>query len=172
MTQSITAQPRQGIDEMGNFDGWRDWIPRPGQTRPPLSMSAGKKEPSASGRRGKYNARPHAVLCTLEVVPADDPRADGARRFDSKREAARYVELRCALEAKEIEALELQRQFPLHVLAPDGVKVCIGRYIADFAYRRAGAVVIEDAKGFAGKELYVWKKKHVEAEYGVRIIEV
>ena len=47
----------------------------------------------------------------------------------------------------------------------------IGRYRADFAYQTTDGTIIEDVKGVR-TALYTWKKKHVEAEYGVRIVEV
>lgn len=154
----------------GGFDkSWRDYTPQ-------ATDGLGKPFPPnvSPVARSKYRSVPHVVLASLEVVLADDPRADGARRFDSKREAARYVALREEFERGRIGLLELQKQFPLHVIGPDGVKVCIGRYIADFAYQRpvGGSMVIEDAKGFRGKELYVWKKKHVQSEYGITVVEV
>jgi hypothetical protein len=92
-------------------------------------------------------------------------------RFASKKEAARYQALLIEQQAGQIRALELQPQFPLHVIDPQGVKVCIGRYLGDFKYVREGQTVIEDAKGMR-LPLYVWKRKHVESEYGIQIVEV
>lgn len=98
-------------------------------------------------------------------------------RFASKKEARRYQELRLLEKAGEIRELQLQPEFDL--LAPGrcdgslhrGVKV--GKYVADFRYRagRNGLLVIEDVKGFK-TPLYRWKKKHVEAQYGIEIREV
>ncbi len=44
--------------------------------------------------------------------------------------------------------------------------------VADFSYTdtRTGLVVVEDVKGFK-TPLYRWKKRHVEAQYGFRILE-
>ena len=48
----------------------------------------------------------------------------------------------------------------------------IGKYIADFEfYLPNGTRVVEDAKGVR-TALYRWKKRHVEAQYGITIVEV
>jgi hypothetical protein len=123
-------------------------------------------------KRSKYGARHHIVYATGLIVPADEAPVEGGRRFDSKREADRYWALRMDLEQGRISHLELQKQFALHVVGPDGVKVQIGSYRCDFAYVRGGDLVIEDSKGFRGVEAYKIRKRHVEAEYGIRVIEV
>ena len=86
--------------------------------------------------------------------------------FASKREAKRYSELKLAERNGDISNLELQPKFPLIV---NGKKVAT--YIADFRYTERGEVVIEDSKGFR-TAIYRLKKKMVEAQYGVEIIEV
>ncbi len=93
--------------------------------------------------------------------------------FASQREARRYLVLREECAAGLIRNLELQPKFPLHVVRPDGVVVEVGIYRADFRYQRAGVIVIEDAKSPATRTaIYMWKKKHMRAEYGIDIIEV
>ena len=119
--------------------------------------------------RSKYNATPTVVRGT---------------RFASKKEAARYQEL-CLLEkAGQIEDLELQPVFPLYVPSTSGKALraakamaqgCsfrIGEYRGDFAYydSRVNGRVVEDVKGFK-TPLYKWKKRHVEAQYGITIRE-
>jgi hypothetical protein len=93
--------------------------------------------------------------------------------FHSKREAKRYCELRLLEKAGEIQNLELQPKFVLTV--DTGPETCemLGNYIADFAYhdKATGKIVVEDSKGFR-TPLYRWKKKHVEAQYGIEIREV
>jgi hypothetical protein len=100
--------------------------------------------------------------------------------FPSKREAARYSELRLLEKAGEIDDLELQPSFDLHVAAyvancPPGVRSArkVARYVADFRYvvRLTGAVVYEDSKGFS-TPVYKLKRKMVQAEYGIDIVEV
>lgn len=88
--------------------------------------------------------------------------------FDSRREAERYVELRQLEAAGEIADLELQPRFPLLV---EGQK--IATYVADFEYwdHAKGERVWEDVKGVR-TPLYKLKKRHVEAQYNIKIREV
>lgn len=68
--------------------------------------------------------------------------------------------------------LRLQVRYPLHVTTPGGLQVKVGTYIADFvATNREGRPVIMDAKG-KRTELYSRSRKHFEAQYGLRIIEL
>lgn len=114
--------------------------------------------------------------------------------FASKAEAKRYGELLMLQKAGEIRGLVLQPRFPLYVQT-NVVKddpILVGTYVADFAYeervvrgvkpavplRRKQAELsvewedkIEEVKGFK-TPLYRWKKKHVEAQYGVQITEI
>ena len=123
-------------------------------------------------KRSKYNAVPTVV--------------EGVR-FASKREAARYTELKLLERVGQIRNLKLQPSFAL--MAPvirDGLENInagqfervspIGAYRADFMYEervRPGVWVrvIEDAKGYR-TELYRWKKRHVERQYEIVIREV
>lgn len=94
--------------------------------------------------------------------------------FDSKKEAARYGELKLMFRAKKLVALELQPKFPIVV---NGKKICT--YIADFSYdvpfigndSIPPVRVVEDVKGIK-TPIYRLKKKLVEAIYGVTIQEV
>lgn len=106
-------------------------------------------------------------------------------KFASKAEARRYGELKLLEKAGKIESLELQPVFPLRVLLTTGSFTyaaralagdypTIGKYVADFKYYRLEAPtgwIVEDVKGFK-TELYRWKKKHVEAQYGIEIQEI
>lgn len=95
-------------------------------------------------------------------------------RFASKAEAKRYGELKLLEKAGEIKDLELQPKFPLLVHARGGgLPYLVGNYVADFRYRegRKGVLKIEDVKGMK-TALYRWKKKHVEAQYGIEITEI
>lgn len=105
--------------------------------------------------------------------------------FASKAEARRYGELKLLEKAGKIEGLELQPKFALVTqlttgtfrgagLAHAGKFPVIGHYVADFKYFRLEPPtgwVVEDVKGFK-TELYRWKKKHVEAQYGIEITEI
>lgn len=90
-------------------------------------------------------------------------------KFHSKAESERYKELKLLLRAGKISGLELQPQFQLHA----GNNKVIGKYICDFSYwdKEASIWMHEDVKGIS-LPLYKWKKKHVEAEYGVTITEI
>lgn len=93
-------------------------------------------------------------------------------KFDSKREAARYSELKLLERAGKITDLILQPRFELiPKYEINGRKVRKMEYIADFQYFENGKTVIEDAKGFKTKE-YLIKKKLFEFKYGIEIMEV
>lgn len=97
---------------------------------------------------------------------ANRTKVDGIS-FASKAEARRYSELMLLAKAGQISALVLQPKYPLHVKDWK-----IGHYIADFSYIGAdGKQVVEDVKGFK-TDIYRWKKKHVESEYGISITEI
>jgi len=85
--------------------------------------------------------------------------------FDSKREAARYKQLRVMERAGHIHDLRLQVSLPLNV---NDVK--LGKYIADFVYTEDGCEIVEDVKGVR-TAVYRLKKKLVRALYGVEIRE-
>lgn len=113
----------------------------------------------------------HAVKTTIDGVT-----------FDSKKEAKRYLELKALQASGEIHLLELQPEFLLVVPSSKslGPVVLLGEYRGDFRYCECSggrnncgwcAVVVEDVKGFK-TPLYRWKKKHVEAQYGITIREI
>ena len=88
-------------------------------------------------------------------------------RFDSKREARRYSELKLAQKVGIIRDLELQ---PEYVYEVDYKKMF--SYFADFRYQdvKSGQVITEDCKGFK-TQVYKLKKKLIEAQHKRRIIE-
>ncbi len=97
-------------------------------------------------------------------------------RFASKKEARRFEELKLLEQAGELFHLSRQVRFPLEVSGPGYPAVTIiGAYVADFVYftkpNHGGSRVVEDAKGFR-TPMYRWKKKHVEAQYGIEVREV
>lgn len=99
-------------------------------------------------------------------------------RFASRKEAARYRELKSLLYGGRIKDLELQPKFVLHV---DGEPLKIkskgfpnGRtiaYFADFRYYdlHKQATIVEDVKGM-DTPLSRHKRAHVEAQYGIEIV--
>lgn len=133
----------------------------------------------------KFNAKPTTV--------------DGIR-FASQAEARRYSELKLLEKAGEIINLELQPVFDLYAFdmslgarlraAARAIRsgkgddprrhIKIGCYRADFRYMAKTlsasendhfVSVVEDVKGMK-TPLYQWKKKHVEAQYGITITEI
>ena len=101
-------------------------------------------------RPHKYNAKPTHV--------------DGIR-FDSKKEAQRYRELKIRRDSEDGDVLFFLRQVPIHL--PGGVVLRI-----DFLeFHRDGSVHFTDSKGMRTQQ-YILKKKQVEALYPVKIEEV
>lgn len=94
--------------------------------------------------------------------------------FDSKWEAQRYGELLIMEREGIIRDLEVHVPFSLDVMAPGGQWVRIGAIIVDFRYWRHDASVVEDTKSRATRKhpLYVWKKDHFAAQYGLQIREI
>lgn len=118
--------------------------------------------------KGKYKAIPQII--------------DGIR-FDSKKEAARYRELKLMEKQGLIRDIEVHPRFPL---MPRGSEKAIGKYVADFAYYDQSVnpveYVVEDCKGTDKaknwkpgqrygtiSDLCKWKIKHFEAQYGIKV---
>jgi hypothetical protein len=86
-------------------------------------------------------------------------------RFDSKKEARRYEELKLLERAGEIQNLELQPEFELQPkFRKNGVTYRPIKYRADFKYTDHGKIVIEDVKGMK-TDVYKIKKKLFEYRY-------
>jgi hypothetical protein len=87
--------------------------------------------------------------------------------FDSKKESARWCELKLLERAGDITQLVRQPEFQFLLHG----KVMF-RYIADFSYStQIGKRVVEDVKGVRTKE-YRLKKKLIEELHGIIITEV
>lgn len=114
---------------------------------------------NSAARRNKYGAKATVV--------------DG-RRFDSKSEAKRYLQLKAMQQAGEIEELELQVQFDLIPgLDVGGRKENPVRYVADFRYKKDGETIIEDTKSSPTKtKEYTIKRKLMLWIHGIAIREV
>lgn len=89
-------------------------------------------------------------------------------RFDSKREAERWAELRLLEKAGLITDLERQKQFEV---IPKTNKYRAAYYVADFVYKTNGQTIVEDSKGMK-TQVYLLKKKLMYARYGIEIREV
>src|SRR5262249_2252726 len=87
-------------------------------------------------------------------------------RFDSRREARRWLELKLLEGAGLISELRRQVRFELVV---NELPVCA--YVADFVYREDEEVVVEDAKGMRTRE-YRIKARLMRACHGIVIREV
>ncbi len=125
-------------------------------------------------RRPKYGNTKTFVLADLRIWPADDgPLPPGACKFDSKKEAERFVELSLQQREGKIDRLALQVSYGLGVIDRAGVRHEIARYVADFSYVRDGTLTIEDVKSPASKTpLYELKRKMMRAEHGIEIVEL
>lgn len=118
----------------------------------------GRRRPSA--RVHKYGARSVWV--------------DGIR-FDSKREANRYGELKLLKAAGDVRLILRQVSFQISPGIPDSegrVAAPGERYVADFVIHWAnGELTVEDVKGMRTKE-YLRKKRRAEAIYGIEVVEI
>lgn len=88
-------------------------------------------------------------------------------KFDSKREAKRYMELKILKKARLIKQLELQKTFELQPsFKKNGKTYRKITYKADFYYydNQLKKYVVEDTKGFK-TETYKIKKKMFEYVY-------
>ena len=112
-----------------------------------------------SGTTGNLRARKYGNIRTTHE----------GTEFASKREAARYMQLKLLERNHEVRNIRLQVPYQIEVL---GTKVC--RYYADFVYEelRKGiwSEVVEDCKGFR-TPTYKLKKKLVKACFGIEIRE-
>ena len=69
--------------------------------------------------------------------------------FASKREAARYAELKLLERGGVISCLNLQPRFTLQAeFVYRGKKYRAIEYVADFEYMERGKIIVEDVKGF------------------------
>ena len=96
------------------------------------------------------------------------------RKFDSKREQRRYLELQQLIEAGQINSLETQVRYELvpKQQKPGGGAERAVHYVADFVYfTKGGEKVVEDTKGFRTPE-YVIKRKLMLSVHNIQIQEV
>lgn len=89
--------------------------------------------------------------------------------FDSKKESARYSDLKLMHRAGAITDLTLQPKFDIVI---NGQKVC--SYIADFSYVENGVTVVEDVKSEMTRKLptYRLKKKLMKAAHNIEVREI
>lgn len=91
-------------------------------------------------------------------------------KFDSKKEAQRWRELKILEKTGEIS--NLQRQVPYILIDKSKYGQQI-KYIADFTYLEKGKEVVEDVKSPISKTpVYRLKKRLMAERYGIEIKEV
>lgn len=108
-----------------------------------------------------------------------DYRNDGGKtvKFDSRKEARRYDELRLLERAHQISDLQRQVKFVLIPAQRDPKGKLIERqcyYVADFTYKDSnGRLVVEDTKSEATRTpVYVLKRKLMLWVHGIRVREI
>lgn len=94
-------------------------------------------------------------------------------KFDSKKEAARYCELKLLLKAGKIKSLELQKVFVLaQSVIINGRKRPPLKYICDFYYAdNLRGFVTEDVKGVK-TAAYIIKRHLMKSVHGIAINEI
>lgn len=86
-------------------------------------------------------------------------------KFDSKKEAKRYIALRELEKQGNIEKLMLQPRFLLQEgFRKNGKTYRKIEYVADFMYQQGGKVIVEDVKGMK-TDVYKLKQKLFEKRY-------
>lgn len=88
--------------------------------------------------------------------------------FDSKKEAARWTELRRLETAGQITELKCQVRYEL-IPKQEGERACV--YVADFVFRENGQMVCEDTKGMR-TQAYIIKRKLMLWVHRIRIREI
>lgn len=90
-------------------------------------------------------------------------------RFDSKKEAEFYAELKLREKAGEISHLRLQPRYLLQeAFKHDSKQYREIEYVADFEYIEDGVTVVVDVKGFK-TAVYMLKKKLFLYKYGSKV---
>ena len=93
-------------------------------------------------------------------------------KFDSKKEANRYIELKLREKSGMIEKLRLQVKFVL-IPKQEGEREC--SYIADFVYKdkETGKTIVEDVKSSPRykTDVYRIKKKLMLFVYNIKVKE-
>jgi hypothetical protein len=98
--------------------------------------------------------------------------------FDSKKEGYRYQVLKTLKKDPTNPVVSIKRQVPFiaKVVSPSGEEIEVWKYKLDFLVTyKDGRVDHEDVKGHkkgSAYEVFRLKKKHIEAQYGIRIIEI
>lgn len=96
--------------------------------------------------------------------------------FDSRREAARYCELKILVRNNIIKNLRLQPKYVLQekYVNGEGEKIRAMAYVADFEYvdTISGLLTVEDVKGMKTKDYLLKKKLFEKIYYPLTITEI
>lgn len=139
---------------------WTRWQRIPKKLRMAIETRNGTAAVAEPAKRAKYGN--HKVTTD-------------AGTFDSKREAAHYIELAMRQAAAEIKDLKLHPEYELHSTSPVGERIRIGKFTADFEYVEVstGEVFTVDVKSKPTRTTaYMLRKRLFEAEYGRKLTEV
>ena len=109
---------------------------------PGVCLKCGYKSFKDLDAKNKYNAQKTTV--------------DGVT-FDSKKESARFYELKLLQDRKEIT--DLQRQVKFQIVPKAGNNKRARYYVADFTYKEYGKQIIEDVKSDATRKNAVYSLK-------------
>ena len=92
-------------------------------------------------------------------------------KFDSKKEARRYNELKLLEKAGIIKNLQRQVKYELQTsFKYNGKTIRAINYIADFVYEKDGELIVEDVKGIK-TDIYKLKKKMLLYIFNIEIQE-
>ena len=140
------------------------------------TLLAGDLSPStAASHKDRHEAgkRPEPQISLKEPIKKrkyrNEPIEINGIRFDSKKEAARYGELKLLERAGTIESLTVH---PKYEFVHNGVR--IGSFRPDFSYKEYGQVVIEDVKSppTRAETSYRIRKRLLKAFYDLDVREV
>ena len=138
---------------------------------PPKATNSVSHEVAATGVNPQTN-KPFSTgdLCPRCALPC-------LRVYDSQAEFGRAQELKILRDRGDIFDLEFQRPFVLHVKNPSGIDIPLYKYVSDFCYYKTPTKdeplkwIVEDVKPKGGvvTDVFMMKKKHFEAQYGIDI---
>ena len=125
------------------------------------TKSADLKPKQVSGRGSEENAQEGRLRSKYGNIKT---KVDGIE-FDSKKEAAFYMELKVREKAGEVKDITLQPRFELQPkFDKDGTHYRKIEYVADFMYEEDGKIIVVDVKG-KKTDVYKLKRKLFEYQY-------
>lgn len=171
---------------------WPGWEDFDGKGAPPAAPATKKRKfdrGRAQGAKWCY-VRPDCLIVDYELAKKHGSIPKDWIRFQSQKEAKRFVYLKGEQEFGNIRNLRAQVDCPLYAVRPDGLKEKICNFRIDFLYERPvkkhisgfaarpgreGGIpgweeVYEDVKGFR-QDVYKLKKKWFESQYGCELEE-